>query len=97
MQLDGDELPVHINITDPGFSDQLLELGGQSVSKSHRAEIGKIDLCFLHVHSPLLPDVLIAQDVAAHPMNRPQDRPHSSCERALFRVIFSKSKRGMCQ
>ena len=61
MQLDGHELPVHVDLSKPGLPDHLLELGGQPVSESHRAEIRKINLRFLHFLSPLFPNLLIAQ------------------------------------
>jgi hypothetical protein len=48
VQLDGDELAVHIDLPDTGLFDQFLKLGWQSVSESHRAEIRKINLCFSH-------------------------------------------------
>jgi len=70
MQLDGHELSVHVDLPDPGLSDQLLELGGQPVSVGHRAKIGKINFRFLHFPSPLFPNELIAEDIAVHLTDR---------------------------
>ena len=52
MQLDSDKFAVHVNGADSGFAQQLLQLGGKSVSESSSAEISKIHFRSFHYVPP---------------------------------------------